>query len=173
LAGSLSASEVPVWCDSGIEPGERFGQEIQQAIDECAGFVVVLTPASVASTWVRREISYADERGKRLLPLLVERCTAPVELAGTHREAVTHRGMPTPGFLAQLRKLAHGTGLRRTTGTAAPLAAGVTDLLRAATVDLDESGPGGAGGCGFRIAPGLAVTWAGPDLSFVPVAGRP
>src|SRR5262249_14228661 len=105
LAAHLATVGIPVWYDFEVETGERFSQEIQQAIDECAAFVVVLTPASVASEWVRREISRAVRKDKRILPLLLSPCDTPIELERMQQEDVTDGQMPAPRCIAYLRGL--------------------------------------------------------------------
>ncbi|HEU4889415.1 MAG TPA: toll/interleukin-1 receptor domain-containing protein [Thermoanaerobaculia bacterium] len=59
-------------------PGaKQWLDEIGAALDRCDWFVVLLTPSSVRSKWVKRELTYAlnqDRYEDRIVPLLVERC---------------------------------------------------------------------------------------------------
>ncbi|MBB5874498.1 hypothetical protein F4553_007932 [Allocatelliglobosispora scoriae] len=105
LAAFLAAAGTEVWFDYEIEFGSRFDEEIQERIATCGVFVVVLTPDSARSTWVRREIGYADDRGKTIMPLLLAECDVPIRLTGSHHEDVTGGQMPSEPFLAQLRRL--------------------------------------------------------------------
>jgi hypothetical protein len=83
LADDLRAAGHPVWIDvKGIESGGTWNQEIQQGIDDCYAYIVVISPDSLASDWVRNEMLYALEyRRGCVYPVLfrsVERM--PVEL---------------------------------------------------------------------------------------------
>jgi WD40 repeat protein len=106
LAAHLQAAGVPVWYDSAIESGDRFSAIIQKAIDDCAVFVPVLTPASAESEWVRRELSRAVRLRKPVWPLLRAACDPPVEVEGLHHEDATDGRMPDSAFVTRLRNLA-------------------------------------------------------------------
>jgi TIR domain len=109
LAAYLKAAGVPAWYDVEMKPGDRFSAEIQKAIDDCAVFMPVLTPASAASEWVRRELSRAVRLRKPILPLLRGACDPPVEVEGLHHEDVSDGGMPGATFVAQLRQLTNSS----------------------------------------------------------------
>jgi len=108
LAGYLTGAGIPVWYDYEISAGDTFGPRIQQAIDGCAAFVAVLTPAAVASKWVTREIGYADALNKPVLPLLLEDCVKPIEIHLVQHEDVRGPTMPSARFLDRLRALGAG-----------------------------------------------------------------
>src|SRR5262245_13081457 len=94
LAAHLTAAGIAGWYDYQVETGESFSLKIRKAIDSCAAFVAVLSPASVASRWVQREISYADEKRKPMYPLRRAASDTPMELAGLQREDVSDGRMP-------------------------------------------------------------------------------
>jgi tetratricopeptide (TPR) repeat protein len=105
LASRLAQASISVWYDVDVETGEPFSQKIQQAIDDCAAFVVVLTPAAVASEWVRREISRAVRKGKPACPVLRASCDPPIEMDGVQQEDVSGGQMPTARFVTRLREM--------------------------------------------------------------------
>jgi hypothetical protein len=105
LAGFLQGAGVPVWFDYEIQTGDRFGQKIQAAIDECHVFLPLITPASVASEWVGREISYAAMQKKRILPLRLGDCALPIEIAFLDCLDVRDRQLPPQRFIEQVRAL--------------------------------------------------------------------
>jgi WD40 repeat protein len=72
LARVLARAEIPVWFDYEIESGSRFTRVIQQQIDECAAFVVVMTPTASDSEWVEREVKWALDIGKPVMPILLD-----------------------------------------------------------------------------------------------------
>ena len=102
LASYLLASGVPVWFDYGIDTGDSFSQRIAAAIDGCVAFVPVLTPASVSSKWVLREIARADTMNKPMWPLVRFPCALPLELAGLHYENVVDGRLPSVMFVQGL-----------------------------------------------------------------------
>lgn len=82
LNAHLLRSEVPIWYDRHLVAGARFADEIQRHIDTCVALLVVMTPAAIASRWVKREISCADELDKTIVPLLLLPCSVPLLLRG-------------------------------------------------------------------------------------------
>jgi hypothetical protein len=104
LANHLQAAGIPVWFDFAVEPGDSFGPKIQEAIDECGVFVVVLTAASASSEWVQREISRAIRAKKPVRPLLLQQCNTPIELEGVQHEDVTRGQLPSRRFTDGVRK---------------------------------------------------------------------
>jgi formylglycine-generating enzyme required for sulfatase activity len=68
---------MSVWWDDGITPQEAWDRTIEQELSAASTVVVLWTPLSVSSEWVRREAHYGQDRGK-LVPVLVESCTIPI-----------------------------------------------------------------------------------------------
>jgi adenylate cyclase len=74
----LGSAGLSVWIDkSGIEVATSWSKEIVQAINECKAFVVLLSPNSLLSNNVIKEVSLASEKRKKILPLDLE----PVQLS--------------------------------------------------------------------------------------------
>jgi hypothetical protein len=81
LARELKAAGFPIWLDQlDIPTGARWDDEIEKALRECGIFMVILTPASIASDNTKDEIGYAIDHGKRILPVLLEDCEIPLRL---------------------------------------------------------------------------------------------
>ena len=75
LVADLEKVGLEVWYDlSGLKVGERWETEISKAIEESKFVVVVLSPDSVASKWVRKEYLYADSLKKEFIPLVYRPC---------------------------------------------------------------------------------------------------
>lgn len=79
---ALRESGISVWWDDGITPRQAWDTEIEQAIAEASTVVVLWSPRSVSSEWVRTEAYYGKDRGK-LVPVVVEPCTIPIAFALT------------------------------------------------------------------------------------------
>jgi formylglycine-generating enzyme required for sulfatase activity len=82
LAGDLRAEGWRVWiAPESIRAGEKWVEAIDRGLEESGSFLVVLTPAAVASRWVRTETSAAigmEHRDLiRFLPLDVAECQPP------------------------------------------------------------------------------------------------
>jgi tetratricopeptide (TPR) repeat protein len=79
LRRELEARHLPVWVDSRhLRGGDKLKPEIKKAIETASQVIVVLSPHTVNSPWVRREIKQAlavEKRrlaeGYRVIPLLL------------------------------------------------------------------------------------------------------
>jgi hypothetical protein len=105
LAAYLGAQAIPVWYDRSIEAGAQFTAVIQQQIDACLAVVVVCTPSAMASEWVNREITYAVNQHKPILPLVLAPSPAHILLADRQQENVIGGRMPDGAFVSRLRAL--------------------------------------------------------------------
>lgn len=78
LASVLRDHGVPVWfSETHIAGAQQWHDEIGSALDRCDWFLLVLSPSSVKSRWVKRELLYALEESRydgRIVPLLYRRC---------------------------------------------------------------------------------------------------
>ncbi len=64
---------IKCWIDlNGIKSGEEFEEIIIQAIDECKIVLFMLSDNSLKSKWTKREVYYAEDEGKRIIPVLVD-----------------------------------------------------------------------------------------------------
>jgi formylglycine-generating enzyme len=82
LAADLQEDGWSIWiAPDSIRPGEMWAEAIDRGLAESAVFLVLLTPAAVASKWVRRETYMAIEMDQndelRFLPLLYQPCRPP------------------------------------------------------------------------------------------------
>ncbi len=68
----LREAGLSVWTDEGIEPGTlSWKQSLSDAILDCKFVIVLFSPHAVESTWIHRELDFAELHGKKLYPLLV------------------------------------------------------------------------------------------------------
>jgi len=86
LASDLKRLGVAVWWDQwAIRVGDSISEKVQDGISGAAWLAVVLSPRSVASAWVQRELGAAfvtelERRQIFVLPLLYEECDIPLLL---------------------------------------------------------------------------------------------
>jgi len=74
ISDALRRVGLEVWDDTQILPGDNWAQEIARALEESQAMVILLTPSTVNSTWVQREIQYAlgsKSFESRVVPVLV------------------------------------------------------------------------------------------------------
>ncbi len=69
---ALREAGLTIWTDRGIAPGSpSWKTAIEQAILDARCIVVLFSPDSSESRWVRAELDYADAQSKPIYPLLV------------------------------------------------------------------------------------------------------
>ncbi len=95
LSELLASAGLSVWIDrSGLEVSTSWSKEIVLAINECKAFVVLLSPSSITSHNVIKEVSLASEKRKKILPLDLEPVQLPedleYQLAGIQRAPMTN-----------------------------------------------------------------------------------
>jgi hypothetical protein len=74
LAKSLRERRLNVWTDESIAPGQNLAAEVGKALDDADAMIVLLTPSSVESSFVQREIEYALSSQRfehRLIPVVI------------------------------------------------------------------------------------------------------
>jgi len=70
LAVDLQDAGLDVWWDlSGIQGSDVWERKIEEGLNASNYFIVVLSPASLDSRWVRREYLSADNKGLKIIPL--------------------------------------------------------------------------------------------------------
>lgn len=104
LVNFLRGEGIETWYDANLVPGRRFDEEIEQRIAQCAAFVVVMTPAALASAWVHDELDCAKENDRELMPILLEGKKLK-GLGPIHCEHLQRGENPSPLFVARLRSL--------------------------------------------------------------------
>ena len=66
-----------VWWDAALHSGETFDEVIEKELKASKAVVVLWSPRSVTSRWVRAEATLADRRNK-LAPVIIEACDRPI-----------------------------------------------------------------------------------------------
>lgn len=77
LVTALRAAGQSVWWDDALNPGQAWDAMIEREIAASRHVIVLWTPRSVGSDWVRSEAHYAQDHGK-LVPVMIERCELPI-----------------------------------------------------------------------------------------------
>jgi len=77
FADALQAAGFKVWWDVALRSGEAYDEVTEQALRNAKAVVVLWSPRSVVSRWVRAEATLAD-RNKTLMPVMIEACERPI-----------------------------------------------------------------------------------------------
>jgi adenylate cyclase len=83
LVAAIVAKGWSVWWDPEITPGQEFDDQIDAEIDAAKAVMVVWTPTSVASRWVRGEAREAADRGI-LVPVRFDNARLPMDVRAIH-----------------------------------------------------------------------------------------
>lgn len=67
LLERLEQAGIPYWYDQHIPGGAEWIETLEERIQSCSAIVLMLSPSSVESKYVRRELGYADSVGKPIL----------------------------------------------------------------------------------------------------------
>ena len=78
LTRFLRSHRIPYWYSAHhIAGAKQWHDEIGTALGECKWFLIVLSPKSVKSMWVKRELLYALQSNRydgRIIPVLLKKC---------------------------------------------------------------------------------------------------
>lgn len=81
LAGDLEKAGYDVWWDiTDLRGGDDWVRTLPAAIASSEFFIIILTPNSVESEWVRKEYTQALSLRKKIVPIMFDACDVPFAL---------------------------------------------------------------------------------------------
>ena len=83
FAEAFADEGLKVWWDAVLHSGETFDEVIERNLRAAKAVVVLWSPQSVTSRWVRAEATQAD-RANKLVPVIIEPCNLPIIFELTH-----------------------------------------------------------------------------------------
>ena len=112
FAQALAAEGFDVWWDVDLRSGEAYDEVTERALKAARAVIVLWSPTSVVSRWVRAEATQADRR-HTLLPAMIADCERPVMFELTQTAELGHwQGEPGDAawtaFLGDVRRLVGG-----------------------------------------------------------------
>ena len=117
--------------DQELKPGDRWVQQLHSLIGGCFAFVILMTPESTESNFVSKEIHFAQETGRPVIPILI-RDTQHLLLSDLqHIDGRANRD-PVPELLDSLRSLDYAWGDAAEFALKELTAAGLTGVDRRA-----------------------------------------
>ena len=89
FAEAFAAEGLNVWWDTALRSGEAYDEVTEAALRGAKAVVVLWSPRSVVSRWVRAEATIAD-RCKTLVPVTIEPCERPIMFELTQTAELSH-----------------------------------------------------------------------------------
>ena len=89
FADGFAAEGLSVWWDTALRSGEAYDEVTEAALRGAKAVVVLWSPRSVVSRWVRAEATIAD-RCKTLVPVMIEACERPIMFELTQTAELGH-----------------------------------------------------------------------------------
>ena len=89
FADGFAAGGLSVWWDTALRSGEAYDEVTEAALRGAKAVVVLWSPRSVVSRWVRAEATIAD-RCKTLVPVTIEPCERPIMFELTQTADLCH-----------------------------------------------------------------------------------
>ena len=89
FAEAFAAEGLSVWWDTALRSGEAYDEVTEAALRGAKAVVVLWSPRSVVSRWVRAEATIAD-RCKTLVPVTIEPCERPIMFELTQTAELSH-----------------------------------------------------------------------------------
>ncbi|MGH8125291.1 MAG: TIR domain-containing protein [Rhodanobacteraceae bacterium] len=108
LVAAIEAKGWTVWWDPEIIPGREFDDEIEAEINAAKAVLVVWTPTSVASRWVRGEARDAADRNV-LVPVRFDKAHLPMDVRAIHTTDLDDWGENATG--AQAKEFLNALGM--------------------------------------------------------------
>lgn len=138
LVAALEAQGWAVWWDPAIAPGQEFDQQIAEELANASAVLVVWTPASVQSRWVRGEARDGADR-RILVPVRFGAAVLPIDFRAFHTIDLADTGLANTGPAIQEVVRALGAVVTRSRAQH-PVASSPSPILP--SLSIASSGPG-------------------------------
>ena len=89
FADAFAREGLDVWWDRALHSGDAYDEVTENALHSAGVVVVLWSPRSVASRWVRAEATVADQN-KTFMPVTIEACRRPVMFELTQTADLSH-----------------------------------------------------------------------------------
>ena len=83
-----------------IKPGDEWTKILEGAIKNAGAFLVMMTPSSVKSPFVRNEIIMAQDEKIPIIPVKMAECDAPIQIRAL--QYIQHDGRNTSATVDQV-----------------------------------------------------------------------
>ena len=105
----LNKTGINIWYDEGIPVSEDWKKSIVENLERCRTFLVFITPHIIDSDYVRKEISFALKKKKKLFAVYLKETELPNELEFEIADIQLMKKylMPETKFYTKLREMLH------------------------------------------------------------------
>ena len=170
FAEAFATEGFDVWWDATLKSGEAYDEVTETALRTAKAVVVLWSPRSVVSRWVRAEATLAD-RNKTLVPCTIEACERPIMFELTQTAELSHwQGEAgDPAWVAFLGDV------RRFVAKASVPQAGAPSLQSLVQIQPEQTGTRGAlpsDRVGLAVLPFLDLTGAKDQVTFLDGLGE-
>ncbi|MCK6580030.1 MAG: SUMF1/EgtB/PvdO family nonheme iron enzyme [Anaerolineae bacterium] len=118
ISNLLTAHDV--WFDQRFYAGDKWWDEILRRLEWCEGFIYLLSPASVASTYCRQEFELAIQLQRNIFPVLIHDQTTVPEAVQEYQYVDLTNGL-TPETTALLLNSIHNAERSHNSHRALPM----------------------------------------------------
>jgi hypothetical protein len=108
LADRLQSMGFAVWIDARLDYGSQWPHKIQEQLDSCDAFILIMSPRSFVSEWVQGELQRAKRKAKPVFPLLLEGDEPWLSVESIQYYDVRNRRLPDDEFFADLKHVLSG-----------------------------------------------------------------
>jgi hypothetical protein len=108
LADRLQSMGFPVWIDARLDYGSQWPHKIQEQLDSCDAFILIMSPRAFVSEWVQGELQRAKRKAKPVFPLLLEGEEPWLSVESIQYYDVRNRRFPNDEFYADLKHVLSG-----------------------------------------------------------------
>ncbi|HSQ95657.1 MAG TPA: TIR domain-containing protein [Croceibacterium sp.] len=134
FAEAFKREGFDVWWDDDLRSGQVFDEAIETALRAAIAVVVLWSPHSVSSRWVRAEATLAD-RNRTLVPVTIAPCERPIIFELTHTADLT--GWNGDGTVAAWQDLLRDIrGSIKKAPSAAPAESSISPSAPPASIDI-------------------------------------
>jgi hypothetical protein len=112
LAAALEKEGLSVWLDERIDYGTKWPRVIEEKVDTCGAFVLVMSQFSKESDWVQKELARALHKKKEIFPVLLDG-DQWLEVQTLQHADVRDGRLPPPDFYGRLSRVVGPTSAGR------------------------------------------------------------
>ena len=172
FAQGFERAGLSVWWDQTLHPGEAYDHVTEKALKQARAVIVLWSPRSVESRWVRAEATLA-ERNRTLVPVMIEPCERPIMFELTQTSDLSGwKGDPAdPAWQALLASVRRMLVPATQSSAAAPQPAAASEPAPARTAPpLSRTGTLAAALALLLIGALALGIWLGPGRTPPPAA---
>ena len=105
LVDALRREGFNVWIDMDLRQGTQWDRRIENQLKECDAYILIVTPNSHNSSWVRKELLFVQAVNKPVFPFVLEKTEPWLAILDMQHTPALPGGLPPRDFYDQLAKI--------------------------------------------------------------------